>query len=75
MWSFDYSILYLLYLVFTVLFQYSMSMALFQSNVLCTEPNEVTPCGTQYLEHKENGHCYKCTNGESHQRRNTFFIF
>lgn len=54
-------ILYLLYLVFTVLFRYSMSMALFQYNVMCTEPNEVTPYVTWYLEYKENGHCYRCT--------------
>lgn len=54
MWSFDYSILYLLYLVFTVLFRYSMSMALFQYNVKCTESDEVTPYGT-YLEYKEMG--------------------
>lgn len=39
-----------------------MSMALFQFNVMCTEPNEVTSYETQYLQYKENGHCYKCTN-------------
>lgn len=50
-------------------------MALFQSNVLCTETNEVTPCGTQYLEHKENGHCYKCTNRESHRKAETLSLF
>lgn len=44
-------ILYLLYLVFTVLFQYFMSMALFQYT--CTEPKEVTPY--KYLEYKEMG--------------------
>lgn len=48
-------ILYLLYLVFTVLFQYSMSMALFQY-VTCTEPSKVTLYGLSYWNKKKKGH-------------------
>lgn len=55
MWSFDYIVPFVP--GFYSFVWYSMSTALFQYNVMCTEPNKVTPYGTLTLEHKENGHC------------------
>lgn len=70
MWSFDYNVAFVP--VFTVLFQYLTSMALFQHT--CTDPNEATPSGT-YLEYKENEHCWREIKGKAVTKYVTISLF